>query len=156
ALYLVARAEGVGSLEQVLQLAHVAREVVRGQGGGRIGGDALHVAPESLVEPPDEVRDQRRNVVLALAERRHHDAHYVEPVEEVLAEAAALYYGLEVLVGRGDHPDADGMGLGRADRPDFLLLQDAQELGLQRRRELGDLVEEEGAAVGGAKEAERV
>src|SRR4029077_13503658 len=60
ALDLVARAEGVGALEQVFQLAHVAREVIGGQGGDRVGGDALDVAPEPLVEPPDEVRDQRR------------------------------------------------------------------------------------------------
>ena len=37
---------------------------------------------------------------------------------------------------------------GRAERPDLALLQHAQQLGLQRERQLADLVEEDGAAVG--------
>src|SRR5712692_5220 len=155
-LDLVTRSESVGPLEEVLQLAHVTGEVVRGQRRDRIGGDALDVTPETLVEPPEEIRDQRRNVTLALAEGRDHDAHDVEPVKEVLAEAPVLHHRLEVLVGRGDHPHADGVGLGRPDGPDLLVLDDAEQLALERRRQLGHLVEEEGAAVRGAKEPEGV
>src|SRR5881628_852446 len=50
---LVTRSEGVGPLEEVLELAHVTGEVVRGQRRDRIGGDALDVTPETLVEPPE-------------------------------------------------------------------------------------------------------
>ena len=48
------------------------------------------------------------------------------------------------------------MSLGRADGTDLLFLEDSQQLGLERRRQLGHLVEEEGAAVSRAKEPEGV
>src|SRR2546425_824902 len=134
-LDLVTRSESVGPLEEVLQLAHVTGEVVRGQRRDRIGGDALDVTPETLVEPPEEIRDQRRNVTLALAEGRDHDAHDVEPGKEVPAEAPVLHHRLEGLVGRGDHPHADGVGLGRPDRPDLPVLGDAAQPALEHRRQ---------------------
>ena len=55
----------------------------------------------------------------------------------------------QVAVGRGHHPDVDGDGVGAADRLDLAGLQRAQELGLQLERQLGDLVEEERAVIGG-------
>src|SRR5258706_5332756 len=48
---------------------------------------------------------------------------------------------------RGQHAHVDRDGLAAADRLDLLLLDDAQELGLQRERQLADLVEEQRAAV---------
>ena len=44
------------------------------------------------------------------------------------------------------------VGAERLDRP---LLQHAQQLGLRRQRQLGDLVEEQRAAVGGLEAARR-
>ena len=48
------------------------------QGEGR---DAFHVAPEALVEPPEEIREEGWNIALALPERRHDDPDDVEPIE---------------------------------------------------------------------------
>src|SRR5215475_3184223 len=64
ALDLVARAEREGPLEEILKLANVAGEVVAGQRRHRIGRDALHVAPEALVEPAQEIREEGRDVAL--------------------------------------------------------------------------------------------
>ena len=88
------------------------------------------------------------DVVAALAQRRQVQVDDVEPVVEVLAEAARLDLLLEVAVGRGDDADVDRLGLGVADAEDDPLLQRAQELHLQRERHLADLVEEQRAAVG--------
>src|SRR5690606_36112017 len=64
-------------------------------------------------------------------------------VVEVAAKRAPPDLLLEVAVGRGYDADVDADRLGRTDGYDLALLQRAQELDLQRRRHLGDLVEEE-------------
>src|SRR5205814_639699 len=71
----------------------------------------------------------------------------VEPVEEILAEAALLDLSLEVLIGRGDDADIDGDRLRAADALEFLLLEDAKHLGLRLERHVADLVEKERSAV---------
>ena len=50
-------------------------------------------------------------------------------------------------VGGAHQPEVRGDGAGAADRPELTLLQDAQQLGLQRRLHLANLVEEQRAAV---------
>ena len=54
----------------------------------------------------------------------------------------------EILVRGGDAPDVDGAARLAADRPDLARLQHAQELALQRQRQIADLVEEDRPAVG--------
>ena len=104
----------------------------------------------------DEVADERRNLVAALAQRRDAQADDVQPVEQVLAEAPVLHLLLDVGVGRGDDADVDGERGGFADRADFAVLEEAEELGLQVQAELADLVEEERAVPRGADEARMV
>ena len=74
------------------------------------------------------------------------DAHDVDPVEEVLAEALLLDLGLEVAVGRGDDARVEGLLRVAAHRAHRALLQRAEQLGLHPRGHLADLVEEERAA----------
>ncbi len=80
--------------------------------------------------------DQRRNLLAPLAQRRQPQADDVEAVEEVLAEAALGDERLEVGVGRGDdaHVDLDRMRL--AERVDLVVLEEAQQLGLQVEADL--------------------
>ena len=59
----------------------------------------------------------------------HADRHDVEPVEEILAEAAGLHLGGEIAVGRGDEAHVDGLGA-PADLLHLARLQRAQDLGL--------------------------
>ena len=54
----------------------------------------------------------------------------------------------EIAVGRGDDPHVDAEGLVAADALELALLQEAQQLHLDGRRDLADLVEEQRAAVG--------
>ena len=90
---------------------------------------------------------QGLDVLGPLAQRRHAHGHDVEPVEEVLAEAARLHLGGEVAVGRGDEAHVDDLGP-PADLLHLARLQRAQHLGLDRERQLADLVDEERALVG--------
>ena len=92
-------------------------------------------------------REQDR-VAGPLGERRdlHHDLG--EAVIEILAEAAVGDHRIEVLVGRADDPRVDRDRLPPADPLDHPLLEEAQQLDLQRQRNVADLVEEQGAALG--------
>ena len=92
---------------------------------------------------PDELGD----VLAALAERRHADREDVEPVVEVLAEAALLDEVDEAPVGRRDQAEVDADRLPRADRVDLAVLQRAEQLDLRVGRQFADLVEEERALV---------
>ena len=95
----------------------------------------------------EEVAHDERDVLLALAQRRHVDRHHREAEVEILAELALLHLALQVLLGRRDDADVDLDGAVAADAPDLALLEHAQELGLQVERQLAELVEEDGAAV---------
>ena len=77
----------------------------------------------------------------------------VEPVEQVLAELARLDQLGQVAVGGGDDAHVHLDRVGRADPLDLALLQHAQQLHLGGERDVADLVEEDGAAVGGVEEA---
>ena len=65
--------------------------------------------------------------------------------------AATALRGLAM--GRGDHADVDGALAGRADGPHRAGLEHAQQLRLQRDRHLGELVEQQRAAVGRDEQA---
>src|SRR6185503_10758435 len=59
---------------------------------------------------------------------------------------------LEIAVGGGDDANADVLGLGRAHRTHLALLQDTQQLRLEREGHLRHFVEKEGASVGDLEE----
>ena len=84
----------------------------------------------------------------AVAQGGQVNGHHVEAVVEILAEPAGLDLLLEVAVGGGDEAHVDVDGLDAADALELALLQRAQQLHLHLDRDLADLVEEEGAAVG--------
>ena len=131
----------------VLELAHVAGPRVRLHRlhERRLDLDLPH--PVAIGVLPHERADERRDVLDPLAQRRDADRDDVEPVVEVLAEAARLHVGREVAVRRGDEPHVDRLRA-PADLLHFARLERAQDLGLDRQRELADLVDEERAFVG--------
>ena len=91
---------------------------------------------------------QGEDVLGPLAQRREVDLDGVEPVEQVLAEALLPRLRLDVRVGGRDHPHVDALVAGAAHPLELAGLQHPQQLGLLLQRHVGDLVEEEGAAVG--------
>src|SRR6185503_18901082 len=140
-------------LHLVLELADVAGPVV-----------AHHQLHRLLAEAPDGLADlvgvaleemigEDRDVLAPLAERRQPEREDLEPVVEILAEAAPGDLLLQVAVGRGDDAHVDVLRRRGADRADLPLLERAEELRLERRRRLRDLVEEERAPVRDLEEA---
>ena len=91
---------------------------------------------------------EQRDVVGAIAQRRHEDRNDVQAEVEILAEAAAADLAGQFLVGRRQHADVDPDARRAADRLDHLLLQRAQDLRLRLQAHVANLVEEQRAAVG--------
>ena len=75
------------------------------------------------------------------------DREHVQPVVEVAAELLVGDHRDEVAVRRRHQPDVDANRPGAAEALELLLLQHAQQLGLQLQRNVADLVEEQRAAV---------
>ena len=115
------------------------------------------------VELGQERLDEQRDVLAPLAQRRQLDREHVQPVEQVLAQLAAVDRLLadSTLVAAITRTSTD-MFLPPAEAAEDALLQHAQQLHLRRRHHLGDLVEEQrapvrqlehaGAPIGGAGE----
>src|SRR5581483_4942737 len=96
----------------------------------------------------EEVDSEDRHVVHALAERRDVEQDHVQAIVEVLAQDAFLEGLLQVAVRCRDDADVDRDRRRRAEALDLPLLERAEELRLEARVHLADLVEKEGAAVG--------
>src|SRR5207247_4773696 len=140
------RREQHGPLELVGELAHVARERVAGEERecllARLRDRLLHLARQA----GEQVARERRDVLAPVAQRREPDREDAQAVVEVLAESAGLHLLVEVPVGGHDDSGVDRAGAVLTHRADLPLLQHAQELRLERRAGLRDLVEEERAA----------
>ena len=120
---------------------------IPGQCRHRLDGNGL----DTLVHPPREllreVADERRDVVLALAQRRIHDRKHVEAVIQIAAKLFVRHHGDEVAVGRGHEPDVDADRPGAAKAFELLLLQHPQQLRLQLQGDVTDLVQKQRPAM---------
>jgi len=135
------------SPDHVLQLADVAAPRILQELRGRRRRKLL-VPPVPLVEPRQEALSEDEDLLLALPQRRNANLHDVEAVVEVFTELAAGERLLEIAIGRRhdpgvhvDHPVASDAG-------EAEVLQDVQELGLEGKGMLGDLVEVDRPLVG--------
>lgn len=88
-----------------------------------------------------------------LAQGRQGNLDHVQPVIEIVAEGALLHHGRQVLVGGRHHADVHLDLLAAAHTLELPFLQNAQQLDLQVRRQLGDFVQKKRAAVGLLKTA---
>src|SRR5262249_18390077 len=129
------------------ELAHVPGPGIVLQEPQRALADAGRVVPRAC-EATQEVGDEKRDVLPALAERRHRDLDHADAVEEVAAEPPEPDLLLEIAVRRRDEADVDLAPAVGADALHHAVLQHAQQLRLERERGLADLVEEQRASVG--------
>src|SRR6185436_12328596 len=111
-------------------------------------GQLLTLPPEELGEALHEVGGEDGNLLGTLPERRHRDLNDVQAIVEVFTEPTRGYRLLEVLVGRGEHAHVDLDGGAAAHSRELAVLQHVEQLALQGRMQVPDLVEEDRAAVG--------
>ncbi len=101
-----------------------------------------------LAELLDEVPRKNQHIVTALAERRNLNRKHRETEVEILAELTLPHSLLEIAIGRGHDPHVDAQRL-RATHPlELLLFERPEDLRLERKRKIANLVEEERAAMG--------
>src|SRR5262249_12637777 len=136
------------ALDLVGELTHIAGPRKRGQEHERRRLHSGNALAMPLGRGGEEVADQQRNVLPALAERRKANREGAHTVEQVVPESP-LRDGIDqVLIRGGDDSDVDLARLPLADPCDLALLEYTQQLCLHRERHLADLVEEDRAARG--------
>ncbi len=135
--------EDRGPLDGVAQLAEVARPAVPGQDLAGLGREALDLLAQLSSEERQEVLRQGRPVG-PFAERGQRQLDDVEAEQQVLAELPGGDGGVEVAVRRRDQADVGRAGPRLADPLVAALLEESEQLGLERERQVADLVEEQG------------
>ena len=137
------RVQHAQALGQLAQLAHVLQPGVQQQRLDEIGRGR-----PGAIRGRQEVAEQRRHVLQALAQRRrvHLDAR--QPGVQIAAEAAGGQGVVQRDVGGGDQPGAGADRSAGPDRGHLAVLQHPQQLRLGLQRQLADLVEEQRPAVG--------
>jgi len=136
------------AFDEVLEFPDIAGPRPGHQGAkgvGRDGGDGpVHEAAVFA----DEVAGEGGDVLGMVAEGRGGEGEDFEAVIQVAAEEVVAHHLGEVAVGGGDEADVDGDGFGAAEAFKGLLLEGAEELGLEFEGNVADFIEEEGAVVG--------
>ena len=89
-----------------------------------------------------------RNILPALAQRRHGDHEGVEAVQQVLAKFSPLRHGIEIAIGGGDDPHFRFKIHRTAQAAKSPGFQHPQQFGLNGWRNLADLVQEQRTAPG--------
>ena len=137
-----------GALDDVLELANVARPVVLGQQVERVRRQLESALAGSPRRTFEEVVDEQRDVVLAIAQRRQLNRDDVEAVEEILAElpssiicrrstlVAAMMRTSTLIVSMPPRRMKSRSWMTRS------------SFGLRLERDVADLVEEDAALVG--------
>ena len=149
-----ARAAAGQPLGDVPQFADVARPVVRFEGAHGVRPDLGHRHAVFGGELAQEVIEQRRDVVLALAQRRNRDVDHVQPVIQVFTELAGLDAFGQPAVGGGDDPHVGVDAIPFvAHALDLAGFEEAEQQRLHAQRHLAHFVHEDGAAVGGFEQA---
>ncbi|OPZ58915.1 MAG: hypothetical protein BWY87_01241 [Deltaproteobacteria bacterium ADurb.Bin510] len=144
----VALGQQYGTLDAVLEFAHVARPVVGQQQIDGRGRDAFDALAQFLGVLLDKVVRQQHHVAAALGEFGHVDREDVQTIVEVAPEMALLDALLEVAVGGRDDAHVDLDRTRGAQGLELLFLQHAQQLGLGHLGEFADFIQEDSAAVG--------
>ena len=90
---------------------------------------------------------QQIDVIETLAQGRQPHLKDIEPVVEIFAQLTATHRVHRLAIGRGNDPHVGLEGLVRADPHERSSLEHPQQLDLKIERHLGDLIEEQRAAV---------
>src|SRR6266852_1623679 len=144
----VAKSDGAG--DAILELPDVSRPIVVQETLHGRRGDLEICAGRVAVE---EMVHEHGNIGATVAQGREVHGHDVQAKIEVFAKCALAVGSLEVSVGCSDDAHINAHMIIAANRPDFLLLQNAQELGLHLEGQFANFVEEDGAAVGGLEQS---
>ena len=106
-----------------------------------------------LIELRNKMLAEPGNVPFPLPQGWYLNGDHMEAVVQIAAEGALPHLFLQIAVGGGDITDIQLDGADSPDPGDFVVLDGPKELGLHVHGHLADLVQKQGAVVGGLKEA---
>src|SRR5258705_5532148 len=132
--------EDHGALNDVLKLPDIARPRVRLQHCHHFVRNYIDVPVHPRSEFSYKIPDQIRNVPGTLAQRRKGDWKDVEPVEQIGTEPALAHHLHQINVGCRNHANVDSNRVSAAKPFELLLLEDAQQFGLQFESQISNLV----------------
>src|SRR5207248_11773607 len=95
----------------------------------------IDLLPSFLRVTIDEVIDENRNVLFALAQRRQFNWKNVEPVKKIAAKRTGRDGGVKIAIGRGNHPHVAAQHLGSANTFKLAFLQNTEQRDLCFQRE---------------------
>src|ERR1700679_263728 len=125
------RVQDKDALDEITQFANIARPVVLLQRGERILGHLDMRTAILRAELLQKLLDEKRNIFLAIAQRRNEERNHIQPIEEVFTKVTASNLLLEVLVGGRDHTNIDVYRVRSADGKEPLFVERAQNLSLR-------------------------
>src|SRR5271155_1207310 len=143
------------ALDDILEFAHIAGPAICREPRECGRGESLkHLAAQFARHAAREMLGEQRDVLGTLAQWRDGDDVEGQTGEEIAAEAAAFGERRAIGVGGGNEADIEVVHLVAADALEAAVFDDAQDLLLHGERSGGDLVEEQGAAIGDLKARE--
>src|SRR5262245_12765190 len=145
--------EDASTLDYIAKLTNVAVPFRIRQQPFRAGCQPDERLVETLREGANERCREVRNIFATIAQLRQSDFDNVEAVIQVVAEATGTNFSQQVPVGRGNQTNIDLPLFERSNALDLAFLEDAQELRLNRQRQLANFVQEQGAAIRGFEQA---
>lgn len=140
--------EGDDVVHGVDELAYVAGPSICFDHAHGVGRETHGASAGGDGPPGEQVGGEGGDVFGPITEGRQVDGYNAQSVVQVCAERAAGDGVFEVHVGGGDDADVRHARARFTDALERAFLQEAKELGLQRRVQVTDLIEEEGAAGG--------
>src|SRR5271168_339066 len=143
----IARRKDYAALDEILQLANVSWPLIRDESKHRFRGNVFDLLVHLASIDLDKMFNQRRNVLTTRPQRGQWDRKYIQSVVEVTTKFVALHHFNQISVGRRHEAHVYLVSAPAAQALELLLLQDAQQFGLQRQRNVTHLVEKQGALV---------
>ena len=135
-------------LDEILKLADVARPAPFDERLQGFGGNRFDAPAHALGMAAEEIADKERNVVAALAQWRNGDGENPQAVIEVAAELSCVDHFGEVAIRGGHEANVYGNRARTADPLELLLLQCAQNLGLEFQGKVAHFIQEECSLMG--------
>src|SRR5215470_6427967 len=134
-------------LDDVLELPDIAGITIAHQALEGVCREGEALVLQELCVAIHEVLGEEGNLRGALAQSGDGDLDHVQPIVEVVAEAARRDRLLKVLIGGGENPHVDLDGGPSTDAGELAVLEHVQKLTLKGWMEIADLVEEDGAVI---------
>ncbi|OQA34179.1 MAG: hypothetical protein BWY57_00641 [Betaproteobacteria bacterium ADurb.Bin341] len=137
-----------GAFEDIAQFADISRPGISAQDRQGPRREAAFLAAGLFRNLRQQVVAQHGNIGTPFTQGRQCQRQNVQPIIQIGPETPPLHQRLKVNARRRNHPNVHPLNPVGTQGLDFALLEDAQQLRLQRQRHVADFIEKKGPAVG--------